>query len=200
MNKKNIQIGLLVGVVVLFPLISLLINFKGAENGRAFYKEIKNNLGILPAFQLKNWANDSVLSNKIKGNVLIMSFINIENRQAVLDVIKPVVKTGQFREEVDNLQFLTFDIANDSIFSKQYSDNFTPQDRKMWQILRGGNDVPSKMKLPDLYHIALVDTAGIIRRFYDVRNETDKRLLVEHIAIMPIKRKYSVEKKDQKQL
>ena len=56
------------------------------------------------------------------------------------------------------------------------------------------------MKLPDLYHISLVDTAGVIRRFYDVRNKDDRKMLVEHIAVMPIKKKYAVEKREQKKM
>ena len=200
MNKKNIQIILLVGVVVLFPLISLLVNFKGAENGRAFYKELKNNLGLLPDFSLKSWSGNTISLASIKGNVLVVSFLTHENRETVLNTITPIVKTGQFREEVDNLQFLTFDVADDSVFSKNLTKDFTPQDRKMWEILRGGNDLQEQMKLPNSYNTALIDTAGIIRRFYDLRNTDDKRLLVEHIAVMPIKRKYSVEKRGQKQM
>jgi hypothetical protein len=44
----------------------------------------------------------------------------------------------------------------------------------------------------------LIDTAGVIRRFYDIRQETERRKLIEHIAVMPIRKKKSVEKRDQK--
>jgi hypothetical protein len=204
MEKKNlgskIQISLVVLVVVLFPLISVLVNFKGAENGKAFYKDIKNNLGQMPPFNNTGWLNDSLSSAIARGNVLVVSFISTENREAVLNTIKPIVKTEQFREGIDNLKFLTFDTSNDSSFFRPYAQNFNPNDRKIWKILRGGNNLPTEMKLPDLYHVSLVDTAGIIRRFYDVRLAEDRRKLVEHIAVMPIKKKYAVEKKEQKQM
>ena len=196
----KIQISLVVMIVVLFPLISMLINFKGAENGKAFYRELKNNLGQMPTFNNTGWLNDSLSTESSKGNVLVVSFISTENREEVLNTIKPIVKTQQFRDEVDNLKFLTFDTSNDSSFFRPYTQNFNPTDRKLWQILRGGNNLPTDMKLPNLYHVSLIDTAGVIRRFYDVRKADDRRMLVEHIAVMPIKKKYSVEKREQKKM
>ena len=74
------------------------------------------------------------------------------------------------------------------------------RDREMWHILRGGIELPAQMKLSSNYIVSLIDTAGVIRRFYDVRNALDKKLLVEHISIMPIRKKVNVEKKDQKSL
>lgn len=197
---RKIQISLLVAVIVLFPLISIWVNFTGAENGKAFYKNLKNNLGQMPAFNTTGWLNDSLSAATAKGNVLVVSFVSLENREAILSTLQPLVRTNQFREEVDNLKFLTFDMDNDSTFFRPYTQNLNPNDRKLWQILRGGKNLPAEMKLPDLYHISLVDTAGIIRRFYDVRNKDDRKMLVEHIAVMPIKKKYAVEKKEQKKM
>ncbi len=197
---RKIQISLLVAVIVLFPLISIWVNFTGAENGKAFYKNLKNNLGQMPSFQSMGWLNDSMSLNAAKGNVLVVSFVSLENRDVLLNTILPIVKTTQFREEVDNLKFLTFDTDNDSAYFRPYTQNLNANDRKLWQILRGGKNLPAEMTLPDLYHVSLVDTAGVIRRFYDVRNKDDRRMLVEHIAVMPLKKKYSVEKKEQKKM
>jgi hypothetical protein len=196
----KVQILLVVMIVVLFPLISILVNFKGAQNGKTFYKDLKNNLGQMPAFNNMGWLNDSLSSVAARGNTLVVSFISTENREAVLSTIKPIVKTEQFREGIDNLKFVTFDMAQDSSFFRPYTQNLNPNDRKIWQILRGGNNLPANMKLPDVYHVSLIDTAGVIRRFYDVRKADDRRMLVEHIAVMPIKKKYSVEKREQKQM
>ena len=40
---RTLQMIFLVGVIVALPLISFIINMKGAEKGRAFYGDIKNN-------------------------------------------------------------------------------------------------------------------------------------------------------------
>ena len=200
-NKtRSLQIALVVGLIVAFPIISVIINFKGAENGRAFYKGIKNNLGTLPTFSSIGWNNDTLTSANLKGKVLIVSFASDSSREEVMNTLKPIVKTEQLREEIDNLNYLTFDLTNDSIFNKNYLQNLNTRDREMWHILRGGNELPAQMKLSSNYIVSLIDTAGVIRRFYDVRNPIDKKLLVEHISIMPIRKKVNVEKKDQKSL
>jgi hypothetical protein len=205
MNEKStlgrkINISLLVAVIVIFPLISVWVNLSGAENGKTFYKDLKNNLGKMPEFNNTGWLSDSLSSSSARGNVLVVSFVSAETREAVLNTIQPIVKTQQFREEVDNLKILTFDTADDSTYFKPYTENLNAYDKKLWQILRGGSDLPAQMKLPDLYHVSLIDTAGVIRRFYDVRKSDDRRMLVEHIAVMPLKKKYSVEKREQKKM
>lgn len=200
-NKtRSLQIALVVGLIVAFPIISVIINFKGAENGREFYKGVKNNLGQIPTFSSIGWNNDTLTSANLKGKVLIVSFASDSSREEVMNTLKPIVKTEQLREEIDNLNYLTFDLTNDSIFNKNYLQNLNTRDREMWHILRGGNELPVQMKLSSNYIVSLIDTAGVIRRFYDVRNPIDKKLLVEHISIMPIRKKVNVEKKDQKSL
>ena len=47
-NKmRKFQIAVVVSLIVGFPLISILVNIKGAQNGKVFYSNIKNNLGQL---------------------------------------------------------------------------------------------------------------------------------------------------------
>jgi hypothetical protein len=198
-RNKNIQIALLVGIVVLFPLISFLINMKGAEKGKAFYEKLKNNYGKPTNFDAQYWNNAPFTMKDVKGKVLVIGFTDKTNRDSVLNVLKPIVKTEQFREEVDNLYFLTFDMDNDSTFYTNYINNFTVKDREIWSILRGGASIPSHFKT-DKNRLVLVDTAFNIRNFYDISNVDDKRLLVEHIAVMPIKRKQKVEKIEQKKM
>ena len=200
-NKmRKFQIAVVVGLIVGFPLISILVNMKGAQNGKVFYSSIKNNLGQLPDFSVVGWNNDTITTKGLRGNVTVVSFTSNESRDEVMKTLKPIVKTEQFREEVDNLQFLTFDLTNDSVFHRQYLQNLNARDRELWHILRGGENLPSQLKMSNNFTIALVDTAGVIRRLYDIRQPADKKMLVEHIAIMPIKRKKNVEKKDQKNL
>lgn len=197
---RSLQIALVVGLIVAFPVISIIINIKGAETGRAFYKGIKNNLGQLPEFNSVGWNNDTMSSDNLKGKVLVVSFASDSSRDEVMNTLKPIVKTEQLREEIDNLNYITFDLTNDSLFNKSYLQNLNTRDREMWHILRGGDDLPEQMKLSSSYIVSLIDTAGVIRRFYDVRVPEDKKLLVEHISIMPIRKKVNVEKKDQKSL
>jgi hypothetical protein len=194
------QVALLVGVVVGMPLISILVNFKGAEKGQKFYSTLKQNYGKMPTFNSISWFNDSINTEKIKGKVMVISFITPENRDTIMNVLNPIIKTEQFREEVDNLSFLTFDVKEDSLYSVNSLKKMNEVDRRLMKILRGGNDVMPLFKLPNNFCVALVDTAGDIRYYYDTRVKEDKKLLVEHISVMPIKMDKKPIKRDQKQL
>ena len=193
------QISLLVGVVVVMPVVSVIINLKGAEEGIKFYSTLKQNYGKIPALNTVSWFNDSITSTKMKGKVMVISFITPETRDTIMNVINPIIKTDQFREEVDNLTFLTFDLKEDSTYCTNYLKNMNTGDRRLLKILRGGNDILPAFKLPNEFSVVLVDTAGDMRYYYDTRKYEDKRLLVEHISVMPIKMDKKPLKRDQKQ-
>jgi hypothetical protein len=195
---RKLQMFLLVGVIVVFPLISFIVNMKGAEKGRAFYGDIKNNLGKLPEFNLRSYTDPNAESANSKGKTRVVSFLSMESRDSVLSVMKAISRTEQLREEIDNLNFMTFDLTTDSLATAQYVRNISPNERQNWQLLRGGSDVASAIKLPNAFNFALIDSANIIRRFYDIRQEEERRKLIEHIAVMPIHKKKSIVKRDQK--
>ena len=196
----TLQVWLLVGVVVGLPAISFIVNLYGSKTGRTFYSGLKNNYGQLGSFNTVGWNNDTISSNVTKGKVLVISFTTDTNRDDVINTLKPIVKTEQFREEIDNLAFITFDLGKDSAYYKSMIQQMNNRDKELWHIAKGGNDLMTQMKIPNSNTISLVDTAGVIRRLYDVKNPEDRKLLVEHIAVMPIKNKKDVVKKDQKTL
>jgi hypothetical protein len=160
---------------------------------------LKQNYGKMPTLNCVSWFNDSINSEKMKGKVMIISFISPETRDTIMNVINPIIKTEQFREEVDNLAFLAFDVKEDSTYSTNYLKKMNDGDRRLMKILRGGNNIMPLFKLPNNFCVALVDTAGDIRYYYDTRVKEDKRLLVEHISVMPIKMDKKPIKRDQKQ-
>ena len=197
---RTLQMIFLVGVIVALPLISFIVNMKGAEKGRAFYGDIKNNLGTLPEFNLRSYTDPNVEAANSKGKTRVASFLSLASRDSVLSVMKAISRTSQLREEIDNLNFMTFDLTTDSVFTANYVRDITPNERQNWQVLRGGNEVAAAIKLPNEFSFALIDSANVVRRFYDIRQEDERRKLVEHIAIMPIKKKKSIEKRDQKSM
>lgn len=197
---RKLQLILIVGIVVLFPVISFVINMKGAEKGRVFYGDIKNNLGQLPEFNLRSYTDPNTEAARSKGKTRVASFLALESRDSVLSVMKRISQTDQLREEIDNLNFMTFDLTTDSVFTSNYVQTISPNERQNWQILRGGNEIATAIKLPNVYSFALIDSANVIRRFYDIRQEEERRKLIEHIAVMPIKKKKSVEKREQKSM
>ena len=195
---RKLQMILLVGIIVAFPLISFIVNMKGAEKGRAFYGDIKNNLGKLPEFNLTSYTDPNTEAANSKGKTRVVSFLSLNSRDSALSIMKAISRTEQLREEIDNLNFMTFDLTTDSAFMAKYVQTISPNERQNWQILKGGNEVAIAIKLPNEFSFALIDTANIVRRFYDIRQMDERRKLIEHIAVMPIHKKKSVEKRDQK--
>jgi hypothetical protein len=187
--------------LVVLPLATFFVQRTGAEQGKELYKDLKNNLGLMPAqFAATNYSNEHFESNILRGQTLVASWASPQSRDSVLAVMQKINRIPQFHEEVDNLNFVTFDTSTDSTFFKNYYTNLTRNEREKWFLLRGGNDVQQAVKLPNDFSIALIDTAGIIRRFYDIREANERKLLIEHISIMPLKKKQTIEKKDQKQM
>ena len=206
-NEKQSRIKGVTQVVVVtlflvaMPLATFIVQSTGAAEGRALYKDLKQNLGLLPKnFAATNYSGQSFQSSELHGQTLVVSWATPQSRDSVLALMKTIDRIPQFQEEVDNLQFVTFDTGTDSMFFKNYYINLTRNEREKWQILRGGADIQQNVKLPNDYIVALVDTSGIIRRFYDIREQDECRKLVEHISIMPLRKKKTIEKKDQKQM
>lgn len=200
-SKGIIQVVLVTLFLVVLPLATFFVQRKGASVGKELYKDLKKNLGLMPAqFDVIDYSNKTFDATTLRGQTLVASWATPQSRDSILSVMRTINRIPQFQEEVDNLQFITFDTSSDSIFFKNYYLNLTRNEREKWNILRGGNDIQQSIKLPNDYSIALIDSAGIIRRFYDIRQAEERKILIEHISIMPLKKKKTIQKKDQKQM
>ena len=200
-SKGIIQVVLVTLFLVVLPLATFFVQRKGVAIGKELYKDLKKNLGNMPAqFEAVNYSNTAFDAATLRGQTLVASWATSQSRDSILSVMRTINRIPQFQEEVDNLQFITFDTSSDSTFFKNYYLNLTRNEREKWNILRGGNDIQQSIKLPNDYSIALIDTAGIIRRFYDIRQAEERKILIEHISIMPLKKKKTIQKKDQKQM
>lgn len=200
-SKGIVQVGLVTLFLVVLPLATFFVQRKGASVGKELYKDLKKNLGLMPAqFDVIDYSNKTFDATTLRGQTLVASWATPQSRDSILSVMRTINRIPQFQEEVDNLQFITFDTSSDSIFFKNYYLNLTRNEREKWNILRGGNDIQQSIKLPNDYSIALIDSAGIIRRFYDIRQAEERKILIEHISIMPLKKKKTIQKKDQKQM
>ncbi len=202
-NKRRglFQVFVVTIFLVGMPIATFFVQRYGMSEGIKTYKDLKQNLGLMPQkFTATNYSGEAFVSEKLFGQTLVASWATPQSRDSVLSVMRTINRIPQFQEEVDNLQFVTFDTSTDSTFFKSYYINLTRNERAKWQLLRGGNDIQQTIKLPNDYSIALIDTAGIIRHFYDIREAKDRKILIEHISIMPLKKKKTIEKKDQKQM
>ena len=159
---------------------------------------MKQNLGLVPAFSTITPTNDTLSFNDLKGRVLLAATVTNANKDSVFSVMRAIARTEQFQEEIDNLKFVTFDMTDSSLFAAQYLQQLTALERQNWLFLKGNSVIENGFKRPTNASFSLVDTAGIIRRHYNIDDVAERRLMIEHLAIMHIKKKKNVEKKDQK--
>jgi hypothetical protein len=160
-SKGIIQVLLVSLFLVIIPLVTFFIQRKGMAEGIELFKDLKKNLGQMPAqFEATSYSNELFEASKLSGQTLVASWATPQSRDSILSIMRIVNRIPQFQEEVDNLQFITFDTAADSTFFKNYYFNLTRNERAKWLILRGGNDIQQNIKLPNDYSIALIDTSS----------------------------------------
>ena len=184
-------------LVILFPIISYLVTMKGAESYRLFVSDLKKNLGELPNYAQNDLNGNLQTRQDVKGNFILFSKLQNQGADSVISVLKVINKTDQFREEVDNFRLITFYDSLNTEKAKLLNTQLSANDKMRWLIMPT-NDSIDKIKLPNDYALAIIDTIGIIRHFYDTRLLTDKQLLIQHLALMPLKKKKDVVKVEQK--
>ncbi len=199
-KEKNLftTIGIICAIL-LFPLVSLFVNIKGSKDGNTFFSELRKNLGTLPNFSQKDIHGNLQTGAAIRGNMILFSVLQNQGADSVISVLKIINKTDQFREEVDNFRLITFYDSLNIDKANQLEAQISAKDKERWLVLPM-NDSIKNIHLPTDYSVALIDTSGIIRHFYDTRLLPEKQMLVQHLALMPIRKKKDVIKVEQKKM
>ena len=198
-SKNSFTIAVVLSVVILFPAISLLVNVVGGKAGKDFFSELRKNLGSLPNFSQKDIHGNIQTGAEIHGNMILFSILQNQGADSVISVMKIINKTEQFREEVDNFKLITFYDSLNTEKAHQLDLDISAKDKERWLILPL-NDSIKNIRLPNDYSVALIDTSNIIRHYYDTRLLPDKQMLVQHLALMPIRKKKDVVKVEQKKM
>lgn len=185
-------------LLVVTPAISMLVLFKGRDTGVAFYKDLKQNLGAInfaTAPELNNAVNNT---EQYKGKVLVFSKFTTESYDTLNSVFKIVNKIDQFKDEVDNLAFIALFDSSSQNETRQFYNSLLQSDKNRW-IFLNENPTTFKLNFPSSFHVAIVDTVGVIRRYYDLRLLEQKKKFVENLSVMPnIKKVGNVVKREQK--
>ena len=148
--RRVVQLSLVTLILVVAPLMTYFVERKGMQQGQAFYGDLKNNLGQMPAdFTAANYANDPFRAAILRGSVRVGAWASVASRDSVLSVMRALVRTEQFQEGVDNLNFITFDTSTDSTFFRNYYATLSPREREKWLVLRGGAELVETVKLPN---------------------------------------------------
>jgi hypothetical protein len=201
MKKSKNVFGafLMICVIVVFPIVSYIVTMKGAEAGRLFFSVLKKNLGTIPNYSENDIRGNLQTADALRGSIVLFSVLQNGGADSVISVLRIINKTEQFREEVDNFKLITFYDSLNTDNAHRLDTQISAADKERWIVLPL-NDSIKKIILPNDYSIGLVDTVGIIRHFYDTRLLPDKQLLVQHLALMPIKKKKDVVKAEQRKM
>jgi hypothetical protein len=184
--------------LVVTPAISMLVLFTGRKSGIEFYKDLKQNLGTVQWAEANDLTNTKNSTEQYKGKVIVFSNFAKESFDTLASVFKIVNKIDQFKDEIDNLEFIGLYDSTAQNEVRQFYGSFLQSDKDRWHFL---NAAPKDFNLnpPTSFNVAIVDTVGAIRRYYDLKLETEKKKFVENLSVMPNKKKVgNVVKKEQK--
>ena len=184
--------------LVVTPAISMLVLFTGRKSGIEFYKDLKQNLGTVHWAAVNDLNNSKNNTEQYKGKVLVFSNFTKQSIDTLTSVFKIVNKIDQFKDEIDNLEFIALYDTSAVNESRQFYNSLLQSDKDRWHFLNAGSK-DFNLDPPSPFNVAIVDTVGVIRRYYDLRLASEKKKFVENLSVMPNKKKVgNVVKKEQK--
>jgi len=203
-KKKSTRKGLIAAaalllLLVVFPLVSWFYLQQGLDYRISALEQLRDH-GEAPAFELVNYKLDTLRRDDLDGNVVIASFMHLGNDTLAALYGENLSKLHhQFDERPDVLflqHLLGEDIAAGRLNAFEINYELTDETQvyfltdgepSMEQLARQGYDLPLEeveAGLTENPYMALLDTTGTIRRYYDIRDQEEMRQLVAHIALI----------------
>jgi len=181
-----------------FPMVSWYYLNEGYKYRIGVIKELDQNLGNVPAFQLVNQYGVAINQDNLPKNAVITNFVDLETidkSKAYMDILYKI--QDQF-DKKDDILFYTF-IKGASLAEVQnYTKSLNIKEEKQWNFLTGDgeqmeqfiNAFPFPEGVQKSYTgnstVAIADTSSVIRFFYDMNDTKNASKLIEHIAnLMP---------------
>ena len=212
-TKQNLlQTLILSFIFIVLPAGSWYYLNEGYNYRKALLEELGQDLGEIPAFELKN-QNAQVITNElIAGKLVIANFLSLPEPENQQKLIKDLARVQDQFDKRDDIVFLTFTKASTS---EQISSYFqllqVKRNKNQWHFLTGAetamNAIAAKIDLPNNFQkgyadnatLIIADTSSTIRYAYDFREEAAIKKLIEHIATMmptAAKRELRADKKE----
>lgn len=204
-NKQSKTLQLIVAtIVLLFVLVVLPLGswyyLKNGLNYRLTTMSELSDYGKLPAFSYHTFEGMNLTFNDLQGKVIVANVLNFENNQSNRALGAILEKLHDQFDERSDVCFLVHvtdtSLARVASFSAKYNledDNqfyFIPLDTTQMTALakdyRLGIDSLAT-------YFTLVDTKGIVRKHYNVQDDTQVKRLVEHLALLlPLQKKEEI--------
>lgn len=191
--KKNMlfPMAMLAFFLIGLPLGSYYYLKRGYNYRLAALQALDNDFGKLPEFTIVGPEGEAISSSALNGGLVVVNFFpeGDENLKAKLgDYLYRLHDQFDDRNEV---AFVTH--LRDSAQAEAFLQKYELTDKEQCFFVPGGKDFPAKYAhegLPDwkgqtIYpYFLLADSSLTIRNFYDMRQDTSIKRLVEHMAMI----------------
>ncbi len=211
--KKYIQASALMLFMVVMPLGSWYYLSAGLEYQKTARAELKD-YGTLPDFSLLNQNDFPITRDSLKGNMLLASFFRFDDpdNKERFRMLRALYEQFDDRTDVWFVQHALRPVQGGGKTIQGFAEAVELQEEgqcvylngsleQIHQLLREGYHIPQEgmpkdedgklqiaSELPagmrDYPYFVLVDDKGMIRNYYDYRDQGQMKRLVEHMAIL----------------
>lgn len=184
--------------IVGFPLGSWYYLQQGFDYRLSIIEELKEPLGEIPNFSLVNQMGEKITNEDMYKNVVVANFLSLEHNPDLKEELRRLHKIQDQFDKKDDIYFYTFVKADDLQTVQAHYNQLEIKEGKQWHFLTGEEltmkQFIESFPFPDEVKksfkgnstIAIVDTSGTIRQFYNMKKDKQYGKLVEHIAhLMP---------------
>lgn len=188
--KRYLFTAIVFTVLFIFPAIAWFALQAGLDHNRAAKSELKEDLGKVGTFQIKDQDNQLLSPQSIRGKVCVVQFLPSDPAQA-LPLADRIAKVYQSYDGVDDVAFLSIMPADSAKTLLETAKALGIKDPGQWHLLgTNGQDewrqlAASVYKMPNPgSSVVLIDTSMTIRHYYDIHSNPEMGRLVEHIALL----------------
>ncbi|MEM0993349.1 MAG: hypothetical protein AAF847_16280 [Bacteroidota bacterium] len=187
--RKIIQFIALGLMLVILPLGSWVYLRKGYNERKEALDQLSKYEVALPDFRLSAQDGKNVSKNSLKGAFAVLGKVDKFSKD------DPVIQAseGLFEEFGSSLKMslLTHVTVYDSTAIVDYLEEIRTDTVSKWHFLQGTPDFDDIFKDHSSNHLALIDTFGVVRNYYDATSETEIADMAKHMAmfVMPLLRK-----------
>jgi len=185
-TKKKTSFGLILGLLLLLVILpggSWFYLQRGYNHRKAALAELKE-IGVAGAFEGRDQNGNVVSQEFLRKRVTVAGFLPDDDRQRKTWISRLGTIHAQFDDRND-VCFLLFADSAAVPDPLAFSLENGLTDSLQWAIVPAEKDeVMQLLHLPDLQHLALADTAAMVRRHYDILDNAQMGRMIEHITIL----------------
>lgn len=186
-----ISAAILLLLLVGLPIGSWYYLQSGLEYRQSLLADLKD-YGKIPEFTLQTVQGEPFTNQDIAGRMVVASFLDFKDETLLTqfgEVLNKLHDQFDERNDVAFLMHLTDTTATNEAI-EDFATTYALTDQWQCYFLRGADATSIAQQIyktpqdTPFAYFALADTSNTVRRHYDVRQESEVKRLVEHIALI----------------